>query len=93
MGKLTFKPLGIATDSTDEEGCLVFKDTRLVAVLVRLPELHGEAEGAWFIETGFGRLEMGSVSSFPDLEAAEAWMLSTLSKPALTDGRDESAEN
>ena len=64
-----------------------------MAILVRLSELHGEAEGAWFIEAGFGRLDMGSVSSFPDLEAAEAWMLSTLSKPARTDGRDELAEN
>jgi hypothetical protein len=75
MGKLTFKPVGIATDSTDEEGCLVFNDDRLVAVLVRLSDLHGEAEGTWFIEAGFGRLNMGGVSSFPDLEAAEAWML------------------
>ena len=75
MGQLTFKPIGIATGSTDEEGCLVLKGDRLVAVLVRLSALHGEAEGAWFIEAGFGRLEMGGVSSFPDLKAAEDWIL------------------
>jgi len=53
---------------------------RLVAVLVRLSALHGEAEGAWFIEAGFGRLEMGGVSSFPDLEAAGAWMLARIAQ-------------
>ena len=75
MGRLTFKPVDIATGSTDKEGCLVFKDDCLVAVLVRLSALHGEAEGGWFIEAGFGRLQMGGANSFHDLEAAEAWML------------------
>jgi hypothetical protein len=75
MGKLTFKPVDVSTGSADNEGCLVFNDDRLVAVLVRLSELHGEAEGAWFIEAGFGRLDMGGINSFPDLEAAEDWIL------------------
>ena len=39
MGQLTFEPIGIATGSTDEEGCLVLKGDRLVAVLVRLSAL------------------------------------------------------
>ena len=33
------------------------------------------AEGAWFIEAGFGRLDMGGINSFPDLEAAEDGIL------------------
>ena len=75
MGQLTFKPVNIATGSTDKEGCLVFKDDCLVAVLVRLSALHGEAEGGWFIEAGFGSLQLVGSSSFHDLKAAEAWML------------------
>jgi len=36
--KLGLQPVTVETNAPDEEGCLVFADDRLVAVLVRLSE-------------------------------------------------------
>ena len=50
----------ILTDSEDHEGCLVLTDGRLAAVLVHLtdPVYDPELLGAWYLEAGFGVLEM-----------------------------------
>jgi hypothetical protein len=71
---LSLQPVRVSTGSADEEGCLVFGDGRLVAVLVRLSEQHGEDEGAWYFETGFGRLDGIEHPTFPDLETAQDWV-------------------
>jgi hypothetical protein len=54
---LTEQPVQVAVGGDDEEGCLIFADDRLVAVLVRLSQLHEELAGRWYLEAGFGRLE------------------------------------
>lgn len=71
---LTIQPVRVATGSADEEGCLVFADSRLVAVLVQLSDQHGDAEGDWFLEAGFGRLARPEHPTFADLGAAQDWI-------------------
>jgi hypothetical protein len=52
---LVTQPVRVGTGA-EEEGCLVFSDDRLVAVLVRLSDVNEIAPGEWFFETGFGPL-------------------------------------
>ena len=47
--KLGFQPVTVETNAPDEEGCLVFADNRLVAVLVRLSHEHGRKAGRWYL--------------------------------------------
>ena len=58
----------------DENGILVFSDARLLAVLVRLSDLHGEIAGQWFLEAGFGGLHPSRDGLFTDLAAAQEWI-------------------
>lgn len=75
---LTLTPVRVGTAAADEDGRLVFAGDLLVAVLVRLTEGHDEA-GHWFLEHGFGRLDVALPPTFPDLPAAETWIASKLS--------------
>jgi hypothetical protein len=52
--KLDFRPVRVATGSDDEDGLLAFAGDRLVAVLVRLSEMHDDMAGLWFLEASFG---------------------------------------
>ena len=74
---LTLQPVLVATGE-EGEGVLVFCNGRLVAILVRLSDLHEEQAGWWFLETGFGPLEGPQHPSFPDLDGASAWMKARL---------------
>jgi hypothetical protein len=58
----------------DEEGLLVFADDRLVAVMVRLSDQHGELAGRFFLEVGFGGLNSPGDHIFPDIAAAGAYI-------------------
>lgn len=78
MTGLQVQPTKIAAKSADTDGRLVFNQHGLIAVLVCLSEMHGEAAGRWFLEAGFGELEDGTHSSFRDWAAAEAWMCSRM---------------
>ena len=78
---LVLKPMKVATGESGE-GRLALLDGRLVAVLVRLSDLHGEQAGWWFIEKGFGPLDRPLHPTFPDLADAEAWL-----KAELADNR------
>jgi hypothetical protein len=75
--ELALTPVRLGTDTADEEGRLVFAGDRLVAVLVRLAEEH-EAAGQWFLEHGFGRLDLPALPTFADLQAAEDWIVGWL---------------
>ena len=75
---LTVQPVRVATGVEDEEGCLVFVESRLVAVLVRLSGLHGSAAGHWFFEHGFGRLDGPAHPTFEDIDAARTWIAGRL---------------
>ena len=72
--KLEFRPVHVATGSEDTEGLLALVDEQLVAVLVRLSELHDELAGYWFIEAAFGLRH--SHRTFRDLDSAQQWLLS-----------------
>ena len=78
---LTLAPVRVGTAAADEDGRLVFAGDLLVAVLVRLTEGHDEA-GYWFLEHGFGRLDVPVPPTFSDLQTAENWIAGRLSSVA-----------
>jgi hypothetical protein len=77
---VSLQPVRVAL-SEDHEGRLAFVNGSLVAVLVRLSELHGEQAGSWFLEAGFGDLDDPHRPLFPDLESAQSWIAERLSGP------------
>jgi hypothetical protein len=72
--ELGFQPITVETNAHDEEGCLVFVNNRLVAVLVRLSEEHGRKAGRWYLEHGFGKLDGPAHPIFIDLNEAKNWV-------------------
>lgn len=60
------------------EGRLTYVEDQLVAVLVRLSALHGEAAGRWFLEAAFGELDGRAHPTFCDLGEAETWIEAAL---------------
>jgi hypothetical protein len=76
---LTTKPVRVATGA-DEDGCLVFNDGRLVAVLVRLSDQHEVAPGQWFYEAGFGPLDGPDHPTFPSIEEAQSYIAERISR-------------
>jgi hypothetical protein len=77
---LSLQSARIETGSPDEEGCLVFGDGKLLAVLVRLSAQQGDLFGRWYVEKGFGRLDGPAHPTFPDLEAAQSWISARASR-------------
>ena len=72
---LLVQPTPVETGSADEDGCLVYADGRLVAVLVRLADpVHGDLVGGWFLEAGFGPCASAAVPVFDSLGAAQDWV-------------------
>jgi hypothetical protein len=49
---LTEHPVQVAVGAEDEEGCLIFANDRLVAVLVRLSRRHEEMAGRGILGQG-----------------------------------------
>ena len=83
-GRITFEPLEILTDCEDYEGCLVFADGKLVAVLVRLsdPVYDRHLRGSWYLEASFGAaLEMRH-DVFTSLDEAARVIGAELTKPS-----------
>ncbi len=72
--KLGLQAVTVETNALDEEGCLVFADNRLVAVLVRLSHEHGKKAGRWYLEHGFGKLDGPAHPIFTDLNEARDWL-------------------
>ena len=71
---LTLQPTRVATGG-DEEGTLVFADSRLVAVLVHLSDEKEIAPADWYLEAGFGRcLDSVNHPTFRSLDAAQDWI-------------------
>ncbi len=71
------QPALVDTGSADEQGCLVFVDDRLVAVLVCLePDEHVEPGfwHRWFVEAGFGPCQPDNGDRiFASQDEAVAW--------------------
>jgi hypothetical protein len=78
--KLQLQPTRVAAMDTD--GLLVFSDAGLAAVLVRLSDVHGEASGQWFLEAGFGALDRHQRPIFPDIDAAQNWIVDRIARAA-----------
>lgn len=74
---LTLQPVLVASGE-EGDGCLVYLDGWLVAVLVRLSDNHAELAGAWFLEKGFGVLDGPEPPVFQTLEIAQAWVVERL---------------
>jgi hypothetical protein len=72
--ELGFQPITVETNAPDEEGCLVFVNNRLAAVLVHLSEEHGRKAGRWYLEHGFGKLDGPAHPIFIDLNEAKNWV-------------------
>ena len=68
------QPIQIETNSPDHDGCLVFADDKLVAVLVRLEGDYGEDKGKWLLEAGFGRVASPIPPTFSSMEEARIWI-------------------
>ncbi|MBB2965105.1 hypothetical protein [Methylobacterium sp. R2-1] len=75
---LRLQPVQVATGSDDGESRLVFHESFLVAVLVRLSDEHGPEAGKWFLEAGFGRVDDPNAPIFADLDEAQGWILGQL---------------
>ena len=68
-----FTPVLLYGISPDNEGILLFKEGRLLAVLTRLSSIHDDREGQLFIEAVFGDISVPADHLLPDIEAATAW--------------------
>jgi len=83
------QPLLVNTASRDQQGCLVFVDDQLVAVLVRLePDEHLEPElwERWFVEAGFGPCRgRPRTSSFASPADALGWARQRVEQHARED--------
>lgn len=79
---LTRQSVRVDTGGPDEEGCLVFDNGRLIAVLVRLSSEHDQMlDRKWFLEHGFGELDTSEHPVFDDLGAAEGWIAARRGRP------------
>ncbi|HEX2558790.1 hypothetical protein [Phenylobacterium sp.] len=77
-----FLPVLVAAGD-DGEGRLAFCDDKLVAVLVRLSAVHGQAAGRWFLEAAFGRLAGPTHPTFASLDEAQAWIEAEVAAQSL----------
>lgn len=71
---LSHQPISLDTDTPDREGVLTFRDGRLLAVLSRLSDIHGDLEGHWFIEATFGPVPRRQPPAFGTLQQFEEWL-------------------
>lgn len=60
-------------EGQDEQGLHVLYDDRLAAVMVKLGSMHGEEQGFWNLEIGFGAC-IGRPATFKDLSSALRWV-------------------
>ena len=79
---LRLQPVQVATGSDDQESQLVFHEGFLVAVLVRLSDMHETDAGKWYLEVGFGRVADLSPPLFVDLDQARDWITDKLGSVA-----------
>jgi hypothetical protein len=66
----------VATSLGDKEGLLFFSAGTLVAVFSQLQhESHGELQGKWFLEAGFGPCAHPQALVFDTSEAGRKWVV------------------
>lgn len=69
---ITFEPILLDGSLGDDDGCLILRDGRLVAVVSRLGTMHDELAGRWFVEWVFGDIFDIGGRIFPDLPSIAA---------------------
>ncbi|WP_053080188.1 hypothetical protein [Methylobacterium variabile] len=76
--RITLDHVLVDTGSADCEGCLAYRDGRLIGVLTQLdPDLHGDLGVGrhWFLEAGFGPVAAEPrPPTFLTLDEACAWL-------------------
>ena len=76
---ITFQRVPVMTGSADREGCVIFADGQLTAVVVRLDACeHGHLRGKWFLEAGIGPCNHPA-PLFDLVDDALAWVASRIS--------------
>ena len=73
---LSYQDVTLDNDTPDREAMLVFRDGRLLAVLTRLSDIHGELAGHWFAEAVFETFASPLGPTFETLDHFEAWLAS-----------------
>lgn len=69
---IELQPVTVETGSPDQEGRLAFTGGRLVAILVKLADIHGDS-GRWAVEW-IGGSQLVVPPPFDDLGVAELWL-------------------
>lgn len=69
-----FLPVELASRHQVDEARLVLRDGRLIAVISKLEESHGELSGRWFVEACFDGIIDCPRETFDDLAAIEQWV-------------------
>ena len=71
---LSFQAVTLDSSSPDQEGSLVFRDGRLLAVITRLSDIHPELAERWFVEATFGKVPIVHPPAFETIDQFEDWI-------------------
>ena len=71
---LSFQPVTLDASGPDRDGALAFRDGRLVAVLSRLSDIHGDLGGRWFVEATFSDMPRRQPQTFETLDHFGDWL-------------------
>ena len=70
---ISIQPVRLDTPDSDNEGVMIFRSDRLVAVASRLSDLHGGLAGRFFIEAMFGPRDLHVGATFASEEELRRW--------------------
>jgi hypothetical protein len=79
---VSFEPISLH-NVEDGEGGLLLLGGALVAIVVRLSQLHGEEANKWFVEVGFGSAKRLEGRCFMDINDALVDIQAALSDVSL----------
>ncbi|HXH16603.1 MAG TPA: hypothetical protein VNJ10_10795 [Sphingomonas sp.] len=71
---VSFQEILLDVGTGDDQGLLVLREGRLVAVLSRLGPMHGELCGTWFVESMFRGTSPIIKQTFADPDDFSAWL-------------------
>lgn len=71
--QISLQPVRLDAPDSDDDGVLVFRGDRLVAVASRLSDLHVGLSGRWFVEAAFGPRDFHVGATFASEEELCHW--------------------
>jgi hypothetical protein len=71
---VSFQPITLDGNAPDSEAMLVYRNERLLAVLVCLSDIHGELTGQWYVEANFGEMPVVHPPAFETIEQFTKWL-------------------